>query len=93
MRAPGSGLLDSVSSMSGSYISATTGEVRGIPAAEPVLQVTFDLEAGGPSDGTSALFVINALLQGGGGPVILGSVAPVIGVRNASRHAATFGQG
>jgi hypothetical protein len=65
--------------MSGSYISATTGEIRGIPAAEPVLQVTFDLEAGGLSDGTSALFVISAFLQGdGGGPIILGTAAPAV---------------
>jgi hypothetical protein len=70
---------DSVCPMGGSYISATTGEIRGIPAAEPVLQVTFDLEAGGLSDGTSALFVISAFLQGdGGGPIILGTAAPVV---------------
>jgi hypothetical protein len=65
--------------MGNSYISATTGEIRGIPGAEPVLQVTFDIETGGLSDGTSALFVISAFLQGdGGGPVILGTAAPVI---------------
>jgi hypothetical protein len=44
-----------------------------------MLQVIFDLEAAGLSDGTSALFVISALLQGeGGGPIILGTAAPVI---------------
>ena len=44
--------------MNGSYISATTGELHGIPAAEPILQLTFDVEAGGLSDGASALFLI-----------------------------------
>jgi hypothetical protein len=39
--------------MADSYISATTGEVRGIPAAERMLQVTFDVEAGALSNGTS----------------------------------------
>jgi hypothetical protein len=42
----------------GSYISATTGELRGVPAAEPILSLTFDVEAGGLSDGASELFLI-----------------------------------
>src|SRR5262249_29975199 len=32
----------------GSYISAATGELRGIPGAEPVLRLTFNIEASGP---------------------------------------------
>jgi hypothetical protein len=38
--------------MTGSYISATVGELRGIPAAEPILRLTVDIEAGGLADGT-----------------------------------------
>lgn len=65
--------------MSDSYISAKIGEIRGVPAAMPVLQATFNIECDGLSDGTSALFLVSAHLQGdGGGPVILGTAAPVL---------------
>jgi hypothetical protein len=44
-----------------------------------MLQVTFDVECDGLSDGTSVLFLVPAHLQGGGGGrVILGSAAPVL---------------
>jgi hypothetical protein len=65
--------------ISNSYISATTGELRGIPAAEPVLQLTFDLEAGGLSDGTTVLLPIHAHIQAdGAGTVALGQAMPVV---------------
>ena len=65
--------------MNGSYISATTGELRGIAAAEPILRLTFDVEAGGLSDGASALFLITASMQGDSGRnLILGTAAPVL---------------
>lgn len=65
--------------MGGSYISATTGELRGIPAAEPVLRLTFDLEAGGLSDGASALFLITGGIRAESGRLLnLGTAAPVL---------------
>ena len=66
-RAPG-GPVGSVLVNDGSYISATTGELRGIPAAEPILRLTFDVEAGGLSDGASALFLITGSVQADAGP-------------------------
>jgi hypothetical protein len=33
--------------MNGSYISVTNGELRGIPTAQPVLQLAFNVEAAG----------------------------------------------
>ena len=63
--------------MNGSYISATTGELRGIPAAEPVLRLTFDVEAGGLSDGASALFLITGSVHADSGlNLSLGTAAP-----------------
>ncbi len=65
--------------MSSSYISATNGELRGIPAAEPILQLTFDVEAGGLSDGTSALFLVSGFLNAeSGGNLSLGTAPPVL---------------
>ncbi|PZS39857.1 MAG: hypothetical protein DLM62_06010 [Pseudonocardiales bacterium] len=49
--------------MNGSYISATTGELHSIPAADPVLQLTFKVEAGGLSDGAPALFLIGGSIH------------------------------
>jgi|HubBroStandDraft_6_1064221.scaffolds.fasta_scaffold215238_1 hypothetical protein len=63
--------------MNGSYISATTGELCGIAAAEPILRLTFDVEAGGLSDGASALFLITGSMLGDSGRnLILGTAAP-----------------
>jgi hypothetical protein len=65
--------------MNGSYISATTGELRGTAAAEPILRLTFDVEAGGLSDGASALFLITGSVQGDSGRnLVLGAAAPVL---------------
>jgi hypothetical protein len=65
--------------MSGSYISATTGELRGIPAAEPLLQLTFNIEAGGLPDGASALFLVSGFIQSEAGPnLMLGTAPPVL---------------
>jgi len=65
--------------MNDSYISATTGEMHGIPAAEPILQLTFDVEAGGLSDGASALFLITGSIHGNSGRNLnLGTAAPVL---------------
>jgi hypothetical protein len=65
--------------MNGSYISATTGELRGIPAVEPVLRLNFDVEAGGLSDGASALFLITGSIHADSGPNLgLGTAAPVL---------------
>ena len=65
--------------MNGSYISATTGELHGIPAAEPILQLTFDVEAGGLSDGASALFLISGSVHADSGlNLSLGTAAPVL---------------
>lgn len=65
--------------MNGSYISATTGELHGIPAAEPILQVTFDVGAGGLSDGASALFLIGGSVRADSGlNLSLGTAAPVL---------------
>jgi hypothetical protein len=77
-RAPG-GPVGSVLVNDGSYISATTGELRGIPAAEPILRLTFDVEAGGLSDGASALFLITGSVQAEAGRTLsLGTAAPVL---------------
>src|SRR5258708_20161913 len=66
-------------SVSDSYISATVGQIRGLPAAEPMLQISFNIEAGGLSDGTSAMFFASAHLQAdGGGTVILAQATPVV---------------
>jgi hypothetical protein len=63
----------------GSYIGATTGEPRGIPAAEPVLRLPFDVEVGGLSDGASALFLITGSLRAEAGRNLsLGTAAPVL---------------
>ena len=65
--------------MNGSYISATTGELRGIPAVEPILRLTFDVEAGGLSDGASALFLIGGSVHADSGHnPRLGTAAPVL---------------
>lgn len=65
--------------MNGSYISATTGELHGIPAAEPILRLTFDVEAGGLSDGASALFLITGSIHADSGRNLsLGTAAPVL---------------
>jgi hypothetical protein len=65
--------------MTGSYISATVGELRGIPAAEPILRLTVDIEAGGLADGTSALFLITGSVHADSGRILsLGTAAPVL---------------
>jgi len=65
--------------VNGSYISATTGELHGIPAAEPILRLTFDIEAGGLSDGASALFLITGSVHADSGRNLsLGAAAPVL---------------
>jgi hypothetical protein len=62
-----------------SYISATTGELRGIPGVEPVLRLTFNVEAGGLADGASALFLATANIESGPGRLLsLGTAAPVL---------------
>ena len=62
-----------------SYISATTGELRGVAAVEPTLRLTFNVEAGGLADGASALFQATASLHGDSGQTLsLGSAAPVL---------------
>jgi hypothetical protein len=62
-----------------SYISARTGELRGIPATEPVLRLTFNIEAGGLSDGASALFLIAGSIHADSGSTLsLGAAAPVL---------------
>ena len=62
-----------------SYISATIGELRGVPAIEPILRLTFGIEAGGLSDGASALFVITGSIHSESGHNLpLGSAAPVL---------------
>lgn len=62
-----------------SYISAATGELRGIPAAEPILRLIFDIEAGGLSDGASALFLIADSVHADSGRTLsLGAAAPVL---------------
>jgi hypothetical protein len=64
--------------VTGSYVSVTAAELRGIPAAEPILQLTFDVEAGGLSDGASALFVVTGFLTAEtGGTLVLGTAPPV----------------
>src|SRR5207247_4271394 len=58
---------------------ATTGELHGIPAVEPVLQLTFNVEAGGLSDGASALFLIGCSVHADSGlNLSLGTAAPVL---------------
>lgn len=65
--------------MNSSYISVTNGEVHGIPAVEPILQLTFEIEAGGLSDGASALFLITGSIHADSGlNLCLGTAAPVI---------------
>jgi hypothetical protein len=65
--------------MNGSYISATTSDLHGIPAAEPILRLTFDVEAGGLSDGASALFLITGSIHADSGRNLsLGTAAPVL---------------
>jgi hypothetical protein len=65
--------------MNGSYISAVTGELTGIPAAEPLLRLTFDVEAGGLSDGASALFLITGSVHADSGRNLsLGIAGPVL---------------
>jgi hypothetical protein len=65
--------------MTGSYISATVGELRGIPAAEPILRLTVDIEADGLADGASALFVITGSVHADSGRSLnLGTAAPVL---------------
>lgn len=62
-----------------SYISATTGELRGIPGVEPVLRLTFNIEAGGLADGASALFLATANIESSPGRLLsLGTAAPVL---------------
>lgn len=62
-----------------SYISATTGELRGIPGVEPVLRLTFNVEAGGLADGASAMFLASANIESGPGRLLsLGTAAPVL---------------
>lgn len=62
-----------------SYISATTGELRGIPEVEPVLRLTFNVEAGGLADGASALFLATANIESGTGRLLsLGTAAPAL---------------
>lgn len=63
----------------GSYISVTTGELHGIPAVEPILRLTFDIEAGGLSDGASALFLTTGSVHADSGHNLsLGTAAPVL---------------
>ncbi len=58
-----------------SYISVTNGELRGIPAAEPVLRLTFNIEA----DGASALFLVSGSVHAESGlNLSLGAAAPVL---------------
>jgi hypothetical protein len=77
-RAPG-WPIRSVTVNDSSYISATTGELRGIPAAEPVLRLTFNIEAGGLADGASALFLIAGSIHADSGLTLsLGAAAPVL---------------
>lgn len=62
-----------------SYISATTGELRGVPGVEPVLRLTFNVEAGGLADGASALFLATASIESSPGRSLsLGTAAPVL---------------
>ncbi|WP_025358618.1 hypothetical protein [Kutzneria albida] len=65
--------------MTGSYISATVGELRGIPAAEPILRLTVDIEADGLADGASALFLVTGSVHADSGRSLnLGAAAPVL---------------
>lgn len=65
--------------MNASYISATTGHLRGIPAAEPLLQLTIEVEAGGLSDGASVLFLISGSISADSGHNLsLGTAAPIL---------------
>jgi hypothetical protein len=65
--------------MSRSYISAKLGELRGILAAEPILQLTCDIEAGALPDGASALFLVTGFVQADAGSNLqLGSAPPVL---------------
>jgi hypothetical protein len=65
--------------MTGSYISATIDELRGIPAVEPILRLTVDIEAGGLSDGASALFLTTGSVRTDAGRILsLGTAAPVL---------------
>ena len=65
--------------MNGSYISATTSDLHGIPASEPILRLTLDVEAGGLSDGASALFLITGSIHADSGRNLsLGTAAPVL---------------
>jgi hypothetical protein len=65
--------------MGESYISAITGDLTGIPAAEPILRLTFDVEAGGLSDGASALFLITGSVHADSGRNLsLGTSGPVL---------------
>jgi hypothetical protein len=62
-----------------SYVSATTGELRGVPGVEPVLRLTFNVEAGGLADGVSALFLATANIESSPGRALsLGAAAPVL---------------
>jgi hypothetical protein len=63
--------------MADSYISATNGRVRGIPAAEPTLQIVFDVEAAGLPDGASALFFLTGSVRADSGRTLsLGTATP-----------------
>jgi hypothetical protein len=53
-----------------SYISATTSDLRGIPGVEPVLRLTFNVEAGGLADGASALFLATANVESSPGRIL-----------------------
>jgi len=65
--------------MNGSYISATTGEMHGTRAVEPILRLTFDIEASGLSDGASALFLITGSVHADSGlNLSLGTAAPIL---------------
>lgn len=65
--------------MTGSYISATVGELRGIPAVEPILRLTVDIEADGLADGASALFLVTGSVHADSGRSLnLGTAAPVL---------------
>jgi hypothetical protein len=65
--------------MTGSYISATVGELCGIPAVEPTLRLTVDVEAGGLDDGTSALFMVTGSVRADSGRILsLGTATPVL---------------
>lgn len=62
-----------------SYISVTNGELRGIPAVEPILRLNFNIEAGGLADGASALFLVSASVHADSGRNLsLGAAAPVL---------------